>query len=181
MIPIYILAIESDHDRDFMTGLYLDYKGLIYREILARSGAETADDLVQETMIRLIDKVELLETLDEKRLTAYVAETAKNIAKNHLRKKEGRTVSVEELSELPDPTGTAEDRVLGSVDTSALKQVWGSLPEDVRSLLRMKYFLQMDNKEIAAHLGIKPESVRMRLTRARGRLLERMKAEEVRE
>lgn len=66
-------------------------------------------------------------------------------------------------------------------ELSALKQVWGSLPEDVRSLLRMKYFLQMDNKEIAAHLGIKPESVRMRLTRARGRLLERMKAEEVRE
>ena len=90
MIPICILAIESDHDRDFMTSLYLDRKGLIYREILGLAGSEAVDDLVQETMIRLIDKVELLETLDEKRLTAYVAETAKNTARNYLRKKTER-------------------------------------------------------------------------------------------
>ena len=45
--------------------------------------------------------------------------------------------------------------------------VWKQMPTDIRLLLERKYILGQADAEIAADLGIRPESVRMRLTRAK--------------
>ena len=49
----------------------------------------------------------------------------------------------------------------------ALAKIWPRLPEEDRLALEAKYILQLDDRQIARQLGIKPASVRMRLTRAR--------------
>ncbi len=178
MIPVMILAIENDYDRDFMTSLYFDYNRLILFEISSIAGkTDSVEDLVQETLVRLIDKVELLETLDQRRLVAYIVETAKNVARNHLRKNRGTVLSIEDFGSLPDSGESVEDRIISGLNIAAMERLWQELPEEVQALFRMKYFLKMSDEEIARTLHIKPDSVRMRISRARKRVLSLLEKE----
>lgn len=178
MIPVLILAIENDFDRDFMTSLYYDYNRLIYYEVRSIAGAsDDIEDLVQETLARLIGKVQLLERLDQKRLAAYIAETAKNVARNHLRRKREPVVPAEDFRNIPDTGESVEEQVIGGLNLQGMEKLWDGLPEDTRTLFRMKYFLHMTNEEIGRALGIKPESVRMRISRARRKVLASLEKE----
>lgn len=173
VIPVYILAIENDFDRDFMTSLYLNYRGLIISHISSFIGiSDTTEDLVQETLISLIGKVNLLESLDERRLVAYIIETAKNTARSYLRKNRELILSIEDFSHISDADRSVEEKVIGEINVEAMRRVWYALPEDVQTIFRMKYFLKMTNEEIAAECHIKPDSVRMKLTRAKRKLLQ---------
>lgn len=172
MIPFVILAIENDFDRDFMTSLYYDYNRLIFSEITSLVGkSDNTEDLVQETLVHLIDKVSLLEQLDQKRLVAYLAETAKNVAKNHLRRNREIVISVEDFSRIPDNGESVEERVISGLNIKTLERLWDELPEDIQTLFRMKYFLHMTYEEIANAIHIKPENAKMRVSRARKKVL----------
>ena len=178
MIPVLILAIENDFDRDFMTSLYYDYNRLIYYEVRSLVGAsDEVEDLVQETLARLIGKVELLERLDQKRLAAYIADTAKNVARNHLRRNRASAIPAEDFGNIPDTGESVEEQVIGGLNLQGMEKLWETLPEDIRTLFRMKYFLHMTNEEIGRTLGIKPESVRMRISRARRKVLALLETE----
>ena len=65
MIPLFILAIENDDDREFMTELYTQYQRLIYHTVRQITQDNWAiDDIVQETLINLIGKIPLLRNRD---------------------------------------------------------------------------------------------------------------------
>ena len=86
MIPIIILTIENEDDREFMSELYCDFSKLIFSKVYSIvKNREAAEDIVQETVIKLIDKVELLKTLDRRRLASYIIETGRNTAIDYLR------------------------------------------------------------------------------------------------
>lgn len=88
MIPYFILAIEDLDDREFMSQLYVDFHRLMCHE--ARKIAKndwTAEDIVQDTLLKLIDKVSLLRSLPERRLVNYIISATKNTAYNYFRKK----------------------------------------------------------------------------------------------
>ena len=72
MIPYCILAIEDDSDRAFMTSLYNRYGRLIYHQIF-RIVADTwaAEDLMQEVLIKLIERVKELRAKEERQLVNY--------------------------------------------------------------------------------------------------------------
>ena len=59
-----------------------------------------------------------------------------------------------------------------------LRRAWSRLDDGSRDLLAGKYILEKSDDEIAEELGCASGSVRMKLTRARRRLLETMKEEE---
>ena len=59
-----------------------------------------------------------------------------------------------------------------------LRRAWSRLDDGARDLLAGKYILEKSDDEIAEELGCASGSVRMKLTRARRRLLETMKEEE---
>ena len=48
-----------------------------------------------------------------------------------------------------------------------LRKMWAKLPVEDRLILEQKYVLEWSDADLAASLGIKPKSVRMRLTRAK--------------
>ena len=139
--------------------------------------SDEVEDLVQETLARLIGKVELLERLDQKRLAAYIAETAKNVARNHLRKNRTSAIPAEDLGNIPDTGESVEEQVIGGLNLQGMEKLWDELLEDIRTLFRMKYFLHMANEEIGRTLRIKPESVRMRISRARRKALALLETE----
>ena len=57
--------------------------------------------------------------------------------------------------------------MLRRLELDALAQVWPRLDENTRWLLEARYILDYSDGELARELGVKPDSVRMALTRAR--------------
>ena len=57
--------------------------------------------------------------------------------------------------------------LLRRLELDALAQVWPRLDENTRWLLEARYILDYSDGELARELGVKPDSVRMALTRAR--------------
>lgn len=168
MIPIIILSIENEDDREFMSQLYLNYRKLMFSKILIYvPNQDAAEDVLHDAVVKLIGKVELLRTLDRKRLACYVVETAKNAAKDFLRKKEATVPLPEELDEIPETADMPEEAILRKLRVDELRQVWDNLSGNAQDILRRKYLLMLSDEEIAAGYGIRAESVRMRLTRAR--------------
>lgn len=170
MLPIIILAIEDEDDREFMASIYTDYKLLLFSEIRKIVNDQwAAEDLIQDTLLRLIDKVGLLRTLERPKLTSYVVTTGKNLAKNHLRfLSRHQQVSMDALDSDEHPSGyNMEDEAITHIMVAQLYSSWGDLPENVQELLERKYILMQSDEEIAKAFGIKEASVRMRLSRAR--------------
>ena len=173
MIAVLLLQIENEDDRDFMSVLYERYRRLMLSEIYKLiHDSWVAEDLMQDTIVKLIDKVELLKTMDSKRLSAYVVTSAKNQARDYLRKAARSEVDLFEDMEDTIPDGLElEDFVIRLDITERMAEIWPNLPEDTRELLERKYILGQDNEEIARIFDIRPASVRMKLTRARQQIL----------
>ena len=69
MIPFCILAIENDDDREFMAGLFLRYQRLLYNEIYEiLNNPWNTEDILQATLVKLIDKIPELRKKEETKL-----------------------------------------------------------------------------------------------------------------
>ena len=101
MIPYVILAIEDDDDRDFIRWLYIRYERLMYSEIykIVQDNWAT-EDILQDTIVKLIDKIELLKQLPEKKRVNYIISASKNTAYTYAKRKMNRDLlSIEELAD----------------------------------------------------------------------------------
>ena len=86
MIPYCILAIEDDSDRAFMETLFLEYQRLMYSEInKILQNAWDTEDVMQATLVKLIDKIPELRKKEKNKLINYIITAAKNTALNYLR------------------------------------------------------------------------------------------------
>lgn len=169
MLPICILAIRDDDDRAYMTRLFVKYQRLMYRTIYDILGDKWAtEDVLQTTLLRLIDHLDTLRRLEPEGLAGYIAAACRHTAYNAVRDS-GRHpwLPLDGGPEVPDERQEVEDRVLRRLELDALAQVWPRLDENTRWLLEARYILDYSDGELARELGVKPDSVRMALTRAR--------------
>ena len=86
MLPICILTIEDESDREFMANLFRKYQWLMYSTIdqVVRDHW-ISEDIAQSTLIKLIDKIDKLKGLDEQHLMNYIITSCKHTALNELR------------------------------------------------------------------------------------------------
>lgn len=174
MIPTFILVIEDLDDREFMSQLFLDFHRLMCNE--ARKIAKNdwiAEDIVQDTLLKLIDKVSLLRTLPQRKLVNYIISATKNTTYNYLRKKAHEDLlSFDELGstemDLPESyKRDIETIVILHDDLNRLSHIWRKIDKRSQYLLEGRYIWGKSSAEMAADLGIRLDSVRMALTRAR--------------
>lgn len=159
MLPICILAIRDDDDRAYMTRLFVKYQRLMYRTIYDILGDKwTTEDVLQTTLRRL----------EPEGLAGYIAAACRHTAYNAVRDSSRHPwLPLDGEPEVPDERQEVEDRVLRRLELDALAQVWPRLDENTRWLLEARYILDYSDGELARELGVKPDSVRMALTRAR--------------
>lgn len=173
MIPFIIQAVESPQDRDFMEALYLQYNRLIYSEVwkILKNDWDT-EDVIQQVLIRLINNIPKLQTLDRSHTINYIIVTARHTSYNFLRdNKHIVEFPFDETFDVVDETlVSADERLIVLEESEYTDTAWQSLDERSRRLLEMKYILEMPNEEIAQEIGVSANSVRMLLTRARDRL-----------
>lgn len=176
MIPYCILIIENEDDREFMENLFHNYQRLMCSIIqpIVKEPFDT-DDVLQSVLIKLIDKIALLRTRDRDQVVNYIISTCKNTSLDYINRSCVKNeVSIEDCSEIPAPETDpsfngheVEVRVIKGEELKALRQTLPRLDNRTRKLLEGYYFLNKSMAELGAELGIKPDSVRMSLARAR--------------
>lgn len=177
MIPYCILVIEDDDDREFMTSLYIDYKNLMYSTIhKIVKGEDDSEDILQDVLEKLIDKIPLLRSRTRDQLVNYIISACKFTALNHIRDNGRRLeTSFEDCLELPDSVNGGHEielRIIKGEELEALRRVLPQMDLRTQCLLEGYYFLDRSIVELGQELRIKPDSVRMYLTRARKKAFE---------
>ena len=163
-------------EQAFLEGVYSRMKPLLHRLILSQGASESeAEDILQEAFLRLWQKVEMLQELPEKRCFNYVYTTVRNTSLHHL-SRASRQSSQPLDDSVPDRAGKGpEEYYLSLEKEQTFRRAMEQLDETSRRLLVLRYVLEEDDKSIAQHFGVKPDSVRMMLTRARTKLKTTMK------
>ena len=169
MIPHIIMTIEDQDDRAFMEDLYLSYKWVMYSQIKKLvSGNWEAEDILQSALVKLIGKIALLKTLSKTDMINYIITTCRREAISFLRKSNPVDyMENENLDAFECHSETPEMWILTKERFENTYKAWQMLDENTKMILIWKYKLEMSDAEIAEELGIKPGSVRMRMTRAR--------------
>lgn len=184
MIMTVIAALESNDDKAFILNSYKNYYGLVRKTVynITRDG-EHAEDLANDTFIRLIEKISLIRTLESCRLAAYVVYTSRSVAINFIKHREVQQKHLyfgedTDLAErIPNPEDNIETRIIHQEEITELRDAILELPEKQKELLYFKYILELHDRAIADILNIAPDSVRQYLTRARREAKELMEKE----
>lgn len=180
-IPFAILAIEDGDDRVFMEQLYIEYKGLMYGVALTYlRNSEDAQDAVNDAVIRLINKVPELREKDRSVLRPYIVSTMKRTALNIIKKKKTmrervRNVDIEEIEVYADQNAEVDTAVVVNSTSAELRKAVEQLTDRERTVLRLKYFEEWSDADIAQWLGLAESSIRVYLVRARRHMYEILK------
>lgn len=131
MLPICILAIRDDDDRAYMTRLFVKYQRLMYRTIHDILGDKWAtEDVLQTTLLRLIDHLDTLRRLEPEGLAGYIAAACRHTAYNAVRDSSRHPwLPLDGEPEVPDERQEVEDRVLRRLELDALAQEKGPPPD----------------------------------------------------
>ena len=144
----------------------------------ASAGADddTAQDIAQETMIRL------WQMRDDPRLCnpeGYAATIAHHLTLNHLRRQQPLPINDRHSACLTTPSPL--DLMVQREEEQWLRQRIRDLPPTQHAILHMRQVEHRTNIQIAALLGIKETSVSTLLARARRQLLEEIRQQRERE
>lgn len=178
MLPMIICAIESPEDRDLMTAFYLQHRDYLYQQ--ARKylpNAQDAEDIVHDALACIIRRLEVFRSLHSQQQLVYAKVTVRNLVYAQ-QKRSGRldVVSVDEFGlDIPaDENSLPESITAERQRREKIQSIWNETDAEDRLLLEQKYILKWSDAELAERLGIQPQSVRMRLTRAKRNIARQM-------
>lgn len=130
-----------------------------------------AEDVVQDTMIRVWDKRD--EWVQFGSVEAYCLTVAKNLAIDRSQKKEAGNVSLTpEMEEKADACGPY-DRLVNDERLSIIHRLIDRLPEKQRLIMQLRDIEGESYKEIAKVLNLTEEQVKVNLFRARQKVKQR--------
>jgi len=143
----------------------------------ARSLLDTSD-LVQETLLRVIEGLDRIEVRGPGGFQAYVRQAVLNRIRDQVRWAARRPGSGDELPELPDSAPSPLEHAMGAELLQRYEAALATLSEDERRLLHLRIELDFDHQEIAA-MTDRPsrDAARMAVQRALARLAEAMSHE----
>ena len=179
-----IMSIEDSKDRAFVEDIYHLYSEKMYLiayDILKNH--HDAEDCVQETVVKIIDKIERFKQAQHQNyLKKLIVIACRNVAINKYNenkrknKAEVSTTVYDEddkaqTMELPDTREDVEKIVLSEYNYRYIKQLIDKLDSKYRDVIVLKS-MQFTNEEIAYMMNISVELVRKRYSRARAKILE---------
>ena len=171
MLPLVLLLIENEDDRQFLENVYLQYHRLMYAQALQiLKQSQAAEDAVSDSLLALTKKIPLLRSFDCNKLRSYIAITVRHTAVSRLNRGKWEQLPGDGVLEEITDTGLPDGRLLEQAGIEGVKTAIRSLPPREKDLMLMKYFREMTEQEIADETGLKPVSVRVHLSRARKHL-----------
>ncbi len=136
---------------------------------LLTGSALEADELTQEAMVRVYERWDRVRQMDSPQ--GYLFRTALNLHRSRVRWLAGKTRRIVQVTPSPDPADVVEDR-------DSLARALASLPTGQRGAIVLVEWLGMEPQAAATALGIKPGSLRARLSRAKAMLRQMLEDED---
>ena len=156
---------ELPHQHGAFEELIQRYKNKVYTLCYRMIGnASDAEDLMQEIFMRVFVALQSFE--ERAKFSTWLYRVTYNHCLNFLAKQRqygGRDEAYAEQAAGQSPTSSPE--VSAGLEEALLR-----LEKEPRTLLIMKYIMDLEVREIAATLGISQSAVKMRLLRAREEL-----------
>ena len=177
VLPLSILLIDNDEDRQFLTELYQQYRPLMYKvatQFFRDSNAEV-EDAVSNAVEQLCKKCETLKQVECNKRAAYIVSTVRNGCLSRLRqiarqrRNRDFTVDAAEIDRVPsqeDVQGIVFDRVFAN----DLLNAFPELSEKERNLIRFRHMDLLGYDEIAQLVGITEVAARSAVSRAKSKL-----------
>jgi len=138
--------------------LHTSYPRLVAAVALACGSRPAAEDAVQEALLRAWERSEKGEEIES--LEGWVTTVALNLARSGLR----RIRSERRARARLDTSGVGE---LPTADRIDVDRALATLPRRQREVAVLRYYLQLDTREVASVLGLNEGTIKSTLFRAR--------------
>lgn len=130
---------------------------LLRTAYLLTGDQQDAEDLVQDTMVKVLTRWK--QVSDTRNAQAYVT----RMLVNHFLS--GKRRSARNIDLAAERAGSVPDFADGLADRHALARTLKSLPERERTAVVLKYYLRLDNRELALVMGTADSTARSTLSR----------------
>lgn len=144
---------------------------LLRTAYLLTGNSSAAEELVQDTLVRLYPKWHRVEAADVQ--LAYVRRALTNTFLNERRRPASREVIIDVLPEYPDRHYGGRDEMQQVADRDEVWTLLAELPDRQRAALVMRYFHDLPDAEIAEALQCRVGTVRSMISRGLATLRER--------
>lgn len=126
-----------------------------------------AEDIVQETMIKVWNRREKWEEIES--MESFCLTICRNIAIDKTRKAANQNQSLDEVVETPDESYSSnpEAKVIQSDRVQSVRRLINTLPEKQRTAMQLRDFEGKSYKEIATIMAVSEEQVKVNIFRAR--------------
>lgn len=151
----------------------LPLKNVLYRLALRITmSREEAEDIVQDTLIKVWDKRDSWEGIDS--IEAFSITICRNLALDRIKKHDNLNDSIDETqTDSIDHSSNPFERTLQRDRVELVKNLVDTLPEKQKCCMQLRDFEGKAYKEIAEVLGISEEQVKVNIFRARQTVKER--------
>ena len=137
------------------------YQKRVYGFIFSKvKDAELADDVFQDTFVKVIKNLRLGKYKDEGRFLSWVMRIAHNIIMDHFRKinrlpkHESKHEDLDVLDRLVEQSTSIEDLMIETQIHADLSLLIDELPQTQKEVLRMRLFQEMSFKDIGEQTGV---------------------------
>lgn len=177
IVPMAVLLLDSEDDKNFVSQLFLRYQKTIYYVALEYFSQDDMDidEAIGETIERICRYCSKLKTIPTSKMQKYIVSMAGNVCRDILRKRDrwGKiidyTFDQEDMNKISSDYNL-EKTVFDKASATELMEAFDMLPKREKELLRMRYIDRIPTKEIAKDLYSKENTVRTGISRARHHL-----------
>lgn len=177
MLPVFIMAIEDDSDRQFAAELYHSYHSIMHQKALSILKKEDlAEDAVQDAMLKIICHLDKIREIPKREIPFYLIAITQTTCIDRYRKiqreKQACVMGYEDdgAKDFSDPK-TPEKVFIHTDQIKLLNCCLKERPQREIDLLYYFYTMELSGKEIARLMGMTENAIRMALTRARRKVL----------
>ena len=150
-----IIQMYMSGDANVLSTLVTRYKDKIFTSIyLLVKDRYLAEDIFQDTFIRIIDTIRGGRYTDEGKFLPWAMRIAHNLCVDHFRKvKRNPTIKTSEDRDIFDVLNFSEDgvdaRIMNEQTSDKVRRMIDMLPEDQREVIILRHYADMSFKEIA--------------------------------
>lgn len=176
-----LTSMEKGENKNKLEALYIKYKkDMFYVAYNILKDEYLAQDAVQLAFINLINNLDKIDEIKCNKTKAFAVIIVRNISINLYRKKKKQKDIALEFVEgtLFENNVSIDEKLIHEEMLNRVASMIKELPLAYSDVLSLKYFYDYSDKEIAKLLDITPENARIRLYRAKQKLMKLLLQEE---
>lgn len=165
-----LMAVSESKDKDAFQELYRYYAPRLKSFLLGQgAGSHMAEEVVQETMVKVWRKASLFDPAKASAST-WIFTIGRNLRIDMLRKASRPEPDFDDPAFVPDPEPLASDAIFREQQDRLLMAAVNELPETQSEILKLSFFQERTHGQIAEQLGLPLGTVKSRIRLALSKL-----------